>query len=90
MSLVFICALFYSDPLVYAGSSLVPFRIMEYDEDKVDEMVLALLSLTMFEEKGGARAWKGHAWDDLDRLHAKVISRIQRAKPNLLSLAKKA
>jgi hypothetical protein len=34
---------------------------MEYDQDKVDEMVLALLQLTMFEEdEYGARAWKGH------------------------------
>jgi hypothetical protein len=32
---------------------------MEYDEDKVDEMVLALLFLTTFEEsRDGARAWK--------------------------------
>ena len=45
---------------------------MEYDEDKVDEMVLALLFLTMFEESPlGARAWKGYDWDALDRLHAK-------------------
>jgi hypothetical protein len=37
---------------------------MEYDENKVDEMVLALLSLTMFDEdQYGARAWKGHAWE---------------------------
>ncbi len=26
---------------------------MEYDKDKVDEMVLALLSLTMFEDRPG-------------------------------------
>jgi len=45
---------------------------MEYDEDKVDEMVLALLFLTTFEETpSGARAWKGHDWNVLDRLHAK-------------------
>jgi hypothetical protein len=45
---------------------------MEYDQDKVDEMVLALLSLTMFEEdQYGARAWKGHDWVAMDRLHAK-------------------
>jgi hypothetical protein len=43
----------------------------EYDEDKIDEMVLALLYLTMFEDKPGYRAWKGHDWDSLDRLHAK-------------------
>jgi hypothetical protein len=44
---------------------------MEYDKDKVDEMVLALLSLTMFEDRSGLRAWKGYDWDALDRLHAK-------------------
>jgi hypothetical protein len=45
---------------------------MEYDEDKVDEMLLALLFLTMFDESPyGARAWKGHDWNALDRLHAK-------------------
>ena len=33
---------------------------MEYDKDKVDEMALALLYLTTFEEKGyGFRAWIG-------------------------------
>jgi len=44
---------------------------MDYDKDKIDEMVLALLYLTMFPEAGGTRAWKGHAWEALDRLHAK-------------------
>jgi Domain of unknown function (DUF6429) len=45
---------------------------MEYNQDKVDEMVLALLFLTMFDETSSrARAWKGHDWDALDRLHAK-------------------
>lgn len=44
---------------------------MDYDPEKVDDMVLALLWLTMFREAGGTRAWKGHDWDALDRLHAK-------------------
>jgi hypothetical protein len=45
---------------------------MEYDKDKVDEMVLALLFLTMFDEKHfGTRAWKSLDWDALDRLHEK-------------------
>jgi hypothetical protein len=44
---------------------------MEYDKDKVDEMVLALLGLTMFEERSVLRAWKGYDWDALDRLHQK-------------------
>ncbi|MBZ5530492.1 MAG: DUF6429 family protein [Acidobacteriia bacterium] len=41
---------------------------MDYNEDKIDEMVLALLYLTLHE---GNRAWKGHDWDAMDRLHAK-------------------
>ena len=44
---------------------------MEYDKDKVDEVVLALLSLTMFEDRPALGAWKGHDWDALDRLHKK-------------------
>jgi len=45
---------------------------MEYDQDKVDEMVLALLYLTTFDnDQYGARAWKGHDWDALERLRAK-------------------
>lgn len=45
---------------------------MEYDCDKVDETVLALLWLTVCEEYDStARAWKSHDWDSLDRLHAK-------------------
>jgi hypothetical protein len=45
---------------------------MDYDYDKVDEMVLALLCLTVHDEdEWGARAWKSHDWDALDRLHAK-------------------
>lgn len=44
---------------------------MDYDKNKVDEMVLALLFLTMFKDRGGLRAWKGHDWDALDRLYEK-------------------
>ena len=41
---------------------------MDYDKDKVDEMVLELLFLT---RHGEGRAWKGHDWDAMDRLHQK-------------------
>lgn len=41
---------------------------MEYDQDKIDEVVLALLCLTLHDD---VRAWKGHDWETLDRLHAK-------------------
>ena len=44
---------------------------MEYDKDKVDEMVLALLYLTSFDDKYATRAWKGMDWDAMDRLHEK-------------------
>ena len=41
---------------------------MEFDEDKIDEAVLALLYLTLHD---GARAWKSFDWDAMDRLHEK-------------------
>ena len=43
---------------------------MDIDEDKIDRAVLALLSLTLHD---GNRAWKGHDWDAMDRLHAKGL-----------------
>ena len=46
---------------------------MDYDKDKVDEAVLALLYLTLHEvNQFGGRAWKSHDWDALDRLHEKA------------------
>ncbi|MGA7914047.1 MAG: DUF6429 family protein [Candidatus Acidiferrales bacterium] len=44
---------------------------MEYDKNKVDDTVLALLYLTMFDDKFGRRAWKGQDWEAMDRLHEK-------------------
>lgn len=41
---------------------------MEIDTDKIDEMVLALLWLTLHDED---RAWNGHDWDAMDRLFQK-------------------
>ena len=41
---------------------------MAIDTDKIDETVLALLQLTLHD---GARAWKGHDWEVLVRLHRK-------------------
>lgn len=47
---------------------------MQYDTDKVDDAVLALLTLTVHQEdEFGARAWKGHDWDTLNRLHEKEL-----------------
>ena len=47
---------------------------MEYDEDKVDDLTLALMHLVTFDEsEAGARAWKGFDWDSLGRLHEKGL-----------------
>jgi hypothetical protein len=43
---------------------------MEIDTDKVDDAVLALLWLTLHDER---RAWKGFDWDTLARLHRKGL-----------------
>ena len=42
---------------------------MDFDQDKVDEVTLALLWLTHFKGPGGIRAWKGHDWEIMDRLY---------------------
>jgi hypothetical protein len=44
---------------------------MAVNEDRIDEVILALLHLTSFSEQGQTRAWKSHDWDALDRLHQK-------------------
>ena len=44
---------------------------MNYDEERIDEVVLALLYLTSFEERGMTRAWKGQDWGALNRLFEK-------------------
>lgn len=41
---------------------------MDYDQDKVDEVALALLFLTLGSDN---RAWKGMDWDVSNRLHEK-------------------
>ena len=47
---------------------------MNYDTDKVDEAVLALLALTLHQEdEYGARAWKGFDWNALNRLYEKGL-----------------
>ena len=43
---------------------------MEIDLDKIDDAVLALLWLTLHDER---RAWKGFDWGALDRLHKKEL-----------------
>lgn len=59
---------------------------MQYDKDKVDEMVLALLYLTTFEERFGVRAWKGHDWAAMDRLFEKGYIYDPRSKAKSVEL----
>jgi hypothetical protein len=57
---------------------------MEIDEDKIDRAVLALLWLTLHD---GDRAWKGHDWDAMDRLHKKdyIYNPVGKAKSVVLT-----
>ena len=42
---------------------------MDYDPNKVDDVVLALLYLNIFDDgDGNIRAWKSFNWDAMDRL----------------------
>lgn len=57
---------------------------MQYDKDKVDEMVLALLYLTSTHDQYGTRAWKGLDLGVLDRLCEKgLISDPKEKSPTL-------
>ena len=49
----------------------------DFDHEKVDEVVLALMQLTLHESY---RAWKGFDWDTLDRLYEKMWIENPRSK----------
>ena len=53
---------------------------MDYDEQKVDEITLALLYLVMHGKSGEERAWKGFDWESMDRLHEKGFISDPRSK----------
>lgn len=59
---------------------------MEYDHDKVDDMVLALLYLTSSRDQFGTRAWKGLNAEALDRLHQKGLVGDPREKSPTIAL----
>jgi hypothetical protein len=42
----------------------------DIDLDRIDDAVLALMTLTLHDDD---RAWKGFDWDALDRLHRKGL-----------------
>ena len=57
---------------------------MALDTDKIDDAVLALLSLGLHDRY---RAWKGFDWDALDRLHRKgmICHPVNKAKSVVLT-----
>jgi heme-degrading monooxygenase HmoA len=62
---------------------------MEYDEDKIDDAVLALLFLTMWNDRTARRAWKGHDHAAMDRLHRKGYIGSPRSKARSVVLTEK-
>jgi hypothetical protein len=57
---------------------------MEYDKEKVDEMILALMHLTSSSDQFGTRAWKAFDWQAMDRLFKKgYISDPHEKSPSL-------
>ena len=61
---------------------------MDYDTDKIDQTVLALLTLTLHDlDEFGGRAWKGHDWDVFSRLHEKgwISDPVSKAKSVVLT-----
>lgn len=57
------------------------------DWNKVEEMTLALMHLTRFEDHGAVRTWKGYAWEVLNRLHERgwISDPVSKAKSVTLS-----
>ena len=57
---------------------------MDYNTDKVDEAVLALLYLTLHDR---ARVWKSFDWEAMNRLHQKgyISDPIGKAKSAVLT-----
>ncbi len=67
---------------------------MDYDTDRLDEAVLALLYLNIWEEDewgaiGGARAWKGMPWEATDRLYDKDMIGDPKSKAKSVVLTEK-
>ena len=60
---------------------------IDYDTEKADEMALALLHLTSFDEKhGGVLAWKGMDWDTMHRLYEKGLISDPKSKAKSVGL----
>ena len=60
---------------------------MQINTEKIDDVVLALLHLTSFTYGVGVRAWKGHDWEALNRLHEKGLISNPRGKAKSVSFS---
>jgi hypothetical protein len=62
-------------------------RESKIDWEKVDEVTLALMQLTTFEDHGVIRSWTGYDWDVLNRLHDRgwISDPVSKAKSVVLS-----
>jgi hypothetical protein len=63
---------------------------MEYDKEKIDEMVLALMWLVLHGDRHEMRAWKSFDWNTLDRLHAKGLISDPKSKAKSVALSDEA
>ncbi|OFZ36359.1 MAG: hypothetical protein A2504_10220 [Bdellovibrionales bacterium RIFOXYD12_FULL_39_22] len=65
---------------------------MEYNEDKVDELLLALMFLTTFPngKNLGTSTWKEYDWHHLDRLHEKGYISNPKSKNKTVRLSEEA
>jgi hypothetical protein len=63
---------------------------MDYDREKVDEMVLALMWLVVHGGKYGARAWNGFDWGALGRLYEKGLISDPKSKAKSVALSDEA
>jgi hypothetical protein len=63
---------------------------MQIDEDKIDDVILALLHLTSFDDSGNVRSWKSYDWSALDRLHAKGLISNPKTKSKSIVLSEEA
>ncbi len=63
---------------------------MDYDEEKVDELVLALMYLVIHGDKYETRAWKSFDWNTLERLHAKGLISDPKSKAKSVALSDEA
>jgi len=62
---------------------------MEYDKDKVDDMILALLYLTSSTDIFGTKAWKGFDFEAFERLYQKGFISNSKDKSATVTLSEK-